>query len=165
MPSPVVPVSLFVALALSAPLRAEDAPITLAPPCATTDDQNDCVRILACIGSEGNWFNGRAFGRGSGTLAGRTAFGAQCVGRWRSRNAMGLGQADVQCDDGMEVTVLYYLQDDYTGTAIGNGRTNRGEFVRAWSGLNVLEYLRDRSAPEGENQVFLPCGSQPIPMS
>ena len=78
---------------------------------------------------------------------------------------MGLGQAEVTCDNGVEVTVFYYIQDNYTGTVLGNGLTNRGEMVRAWSGEKVLEYLRDPDRPEGENQVFLPCGSEPIPIS
>ncbi len=156
--------ALAVAVSLTASTAAQAQDVTYAPACAATGDQAHCVRVLACIGMEGLWFNGRAFGQGAGSVAGLLSDGAGCAGRWKSRNALGLGQAVVTCDNGLEVTVLYYIQDDYTGTVLGSGRTNRGELVRAWSGTKVLEYLRDPDHPEGENRVFLPCGSEPIPI-
>lgn len=128
--------------------------------CPMTDDQSNCVRILACIGDKGLWFNGRALGRGTGTLAGLVNNGAVCEGTWTSRNVLGLGQADVSCDDGMQVTVYYTYQEEYTGTAIGRGRNNRGEWVKAWSGLHVLEYLERETG-----EVALPCGEASIPIS
>ncbi len=157
--------ALTIAVSMAAPLAAQAQDVTHAPACPMTGDQANCVRVLACIGMEGLWFNGRAFGQGAGTVAGLLSDGAECVGRWKSRNVLGLGQADVTCDNGLQVTVYYYLQDSYTGTVLGNGRTNRGELVRAWSGDKVLEYLSDPDHPEGENRVFLPCGSEPIPIS
>ena len=156
--------ALTVAVLLGAPQAGQAQDVSYAPTCSMSADQSSCVRVLACIGTEGLWFNGRAFGQGTGTVAGLMSDGAQCAGRWKSRNVMGLGQADVTCDNGVEVTVIYYIQDNFTGTVLGNGLTNRGEMVRAWSGAKVLEYLRDPSRPEAENQVFLPCGSEPIPI-
>jgi hypothetical protein len=76
--------------------------------CPMTGDQENCVRILACLGEEGRWFHGRAFGRGEGTLAGVTDDGVACTGQWTSRNIVGLGQADVSCDDGATIRVIYY---------------------------------------------------------
>lgn len=163
MPRLFVPVSVFVFLQLAALAAIAQSGQLSARTCPTTDDQNNCVRILACIGQQGNWFNGRAYGRGKGALLGVTSDGAQCTGVWTSRNAVGLGQAMVQCDDGMRVTVLYTYQDEYTGTAIGRGVSNRGEIVRAWSGLNVLDYLRDPESASPE--VSLPCGPVDIPIS
>lgn len=127
-----------------------------------TDDQGNCVRILACVGSEGRWFNGRSFGRGKGSLAGLINSGEVCTGTWTSRNRLGLGEANVSCDGGMEVTVLYTYQDEYTGTAIGRGITNDGQFVQAWSGLHVLKYLRDLN---GSAIATLPCGGMNVPIS
>ena len=34
--------------------------------CPMTADDSNCVRVVACIGDEGVWFNGRAFGQGYG---------------------------------------------------------------------------------------------------
>jgi len=155
---------LSTAVLLAASLAVQSQDINYAPTCSMRADQSSCVRVLACIGTEGLWFNGRAFGQGTGVVAGLMSDGVQCTGRWKNRNAMGLGQADVTCDNGVEVMVFYYIQDNFTGTVLGNGLTNRGEMVRAWSGAKVLEYLRDPAHPEGENQVFLPCGSKPIPI-
>ena len=34
--------------------------------CPMTADDSNCVRVVACIGDEGVWFNSRAFGQGYG---------------------------------------------------------------------------------------------------
>jgi len=118
---------------------------------------------VACIGVDGKWFNGRAFGIGAGRLEGRVSNGATCKGRWVSRNLFGLGQADLSCDDGMTTTVLYTYQDFYTGTVNGHGRTNRGELVEVWSGQDVLAFLQNE---DPENPVIsLHCGLTSIPLS
>ena len=43
-----------------------------------------------------------------------------------SRNAFGLGQADVMCEDGRKGRVFYTYQDEYTGTAVGQGAMHSG---------------------------------------
>jgi len=132
--------------------------------CDTTNDQASCTPVVACIGVEGTWFNGRAFfGRGEGVLDGQISTGAHCKGRWVEQNLFGLGQADLECDDGMTITLLYTVLDSYTGTAIGHGRTNRGELVEAWSGQNVLAFIQNE---DPENPVItLHCGVTSIPLS
>lgn len=141
---------------------AQSKPNAELPFCPLTEGQDSCTRILACIGTDGDWFNGRAFGRGTGTLAGRLASGAICTGEWKNRNVFGFGQADVICDDGMGVRVIYTQQDGYTGTAIGRGLSNTGKLVKGWSGLHVLEYLsRETGLPDG----VLLCGEVEIPIS
>ena len=142
------------ALVLAQPVFAQDL-------CPMTGDSGNCVRILACVGDQGRWFQGRAFGRGQGAVAGVMSDGATCVGTWTSRNWMGAGQADVACDDGMEVTVLYTYQDEYTGTARGGGQANSGEWVQVWSGLNLLDYLHAQTG----QVLTLPCDFGNIPMS
>ncbi len=151
--------SLVILICLSAgPALAQDESL-----CPMTDDQNNCVRILACIGTDGDWFHGRAFGRGAGHLVGKISDGRRCTGSWVSHNALGLGQADVRCDGGMSVTVLYTYQDEYTGTAIGRGISSEGEMIKAWSGLHVLDYLRNPD--DATAQINLPCGAVQIPIS
>jgi len=130
--------------------------------CVMTDDQTDCVRVIACIGDQGRWFQGRSFGRGAGTLTGRINDGVTCNGTWTSSNAFGMGQADVVCSDDMTVTVIYFYQDSYTGTAIGRGNASDGTLVESWSGEHVLDYFRDGS-PDAE--AVLKCGDYGIPMS
>lgn len=131
--------------------------------CEITNGQESCSRVVACIGVEGTWFNGRAFGRGEGVLDGQLSTGAHCTGRWVQQNPVGLGQADVSCDDGMTTTVLYTYQDAYTGTAIGHGRTNRDELVEVWSGQNVLAFFQTE---DPDNPVIsMHCGLTLIPLS
>ncbi len=130
--------------------------------CPLTDDSSSCTRILACIGDDGRWFHGRSFGRGSGWLIGTTDDGVTCTGNWVSQNALGLGQADVACSDGMTVTVYYYYQDPYTGTATGRGLSNRHEIVQGWSGTHVLSYFADGRPT---TKARLRCGSHDIPLS
>ena len=130
--------------------------------CPLTDDQENCVRIIACLGDQGKWFQGRAFGRGMGALAGVFNDGTSCTGRWTNSNAAGVPQADFSCDDGMTVSVLYLHQDAYTGTAKGRGITNHGDLVEAWSGAHVLELFRDGD-PTAE--AILQCGNYGIPLS
>ena len=149
----VLPVA--IALGTSAAAQSDTA-------CRLTDDSDNCNRVVACVGDQGRWFNGRAFGRGEGTFAGTINDGVTCDGTWMSRNWLGLGQADVTCSDGMSGRVYYTYQDPYTGTAIGKGRTTDGTVLQMWSGLNVLAYLRGDS---GEPVANLPCPNGDIPMS
>jgi len=130
--------------------------------CPMTDDQSSCVRILACVGDKGRWFHGRGLGLGEGTLAGVMNDGVSCVGDWTNANAFGVPQARVTCDDGMEVTVLYFHQNEDTGTATGRGITNRDEGVQVWTGLHVLEYFKEGSPTDA---AVLKCGAYDIPIS
>lgn len=130
--------------------------------CPMTEDRTNCVRVLACYGEDGRWFHGRAFGRGEGTLAGVMDDGVACAGTWTARNAFGLGQADVACDDGETIRVIYFYQDEWTGTARGSGSPSSGARVQSWSGEHVLEYFRNGS-PTGAAR--LRCGEHDIPLS
>jgi hypothetical protein len=157
------PIAASAQLAAPTPPVAQDT-IHQAGACDTTNGQLDCARVIACIGVDGKWFNGRAmFGRGEGALEGQLSTGAACKGHWVARNFLGLGQADVKCNDGMTVTILYTVQDTYTGTAIGYGSSNRGEPIKAWSGQNVLAYFQNENP---DNPVItLHCGLTSIPLS
>ena len=130
--------------------------------CPLTDDQTSCSRVLACFGEAGRWFEGRAVGRGLGTVAGTTNDGVTCSGVWTSENGDGLGEAQVTCDDGVSVTMISTYQDYYTGTAIGQGVASNGVAVTSWSGLHVLEFLARESAT---GTPALPCGPVDIPIS
>ena len=130
--------------------------------CPMTDDQDNCVRIIACLGDQGTWFQGRSFGLGSGELVGVFNTGVTCTGHWTNSNSLGVPQADVTCDDGMTVTVYYFHQDAYTGTAKGRGLTSTGEIVEAWSGEHVLDFFRNGD-PTAD--AILQCGTFGIPMS
>ena len=130
--------------------------------CSITDDNENCNRVVACVGGDGLWFNGRAFGRGTGTFSGVLSDGGRCEGTWVSRNAVGIGQAEISCDDGRRGQAFYTYQDSYTGTAIGRGILNTGEGIKLWSGNNVLTYLRGDT---GVRTAMLPCRGGDIPMS
>jgi hypothetical protein len=123
--------------------------------------QDNCVRVLACIGVDGTWFDGEAWGWDIGTVLGATSDEVGCIGTWRSGGFLGTGTAQMQCDNGMSVNVLYYTQDNDSGTVIGRGSDSLGRAIIAWTGQNVLDYL----TPEGRPSASLPCGPTPIPIS
>ena len=121
--------------------------------CPMTADDANCVRVVPCIGNKGVWFHGRAFRRGE-EISRTTSTGLICERTWMSRNAFGLGQADVTCEDGRKGRVFYTYQDEYTGTAVGQRPMHSGEKIKIRSGTNVLEYLRGDT---GERIAYLPC--------
>ncbi len=127
-----------------------------------TEDETSCTRSFACFGDQGRWFAGRGIGRGTGVLDGMTSDGVTYEGVWTNSNAMGFGQADFDCADGTSGTVFYYLQDGYTGTATGAGKTKTGEQVEAWTGEHVLEFLAD---PKLGGKAVLRCGAHDILLS
>jgi hypothetical protein len=141
---------------LSLPAVAQEADL-----CPMTDKGGNCVRILACLGEEGRWFHGRAYGRSKGTLSGAANDGVPCAGTWVSQNANGQAQADVTCADGMQVTVLYDYQDVHTGTAVGQGIANTGDLVMAWSGDHVLTFFQNGTV---ETAATMRCGENMIPL-
>ncbi|MFW2542680.1 hypothetical protein ACN2XU_08570 [Primorskyibacter sp. 2E107] len=136
-------------------------PAELAPPCENIPGrQSNCVRVLACIGASGLYFDGAARGWDQGTVEGVTSEGIACAGHWRSGGFLGSGTSRMQCEDGLEVSVLYYTQDNETGTVIGRGTDSIGRAITVWTGENVLRYLTGDGRPSAE----LPCGPTPIPI-
>lgn len=148
-------------LRLPDPGRSEPAPQASAP-CENRPGQSDnCVRVLACLGVHGVYFDGRAYGWDTGPVLGQTSTGVDCAGHWASGGLMGTGQAGLYCQDGLTARVIYYSQDPVTGTVIGSGTDSAGRGIRVWSGDNVIKYL----TPDGRPSAELPCGAAPIPIS
>ncbi|MDP4891560.1 hypothetical protein [Cypionkella sp.] len=148
----------FALLALTFPATAQDV-----LPCETTPDNRSCARVFACIGPSGRWFEGRGIGRGQGRLDGHTSDGATCTGSWDNGDGLGtLPKAVFSCQDGTQGSVVYFHQDQYTGTAIGRGTTTKGQTVEVWTGEHVVEFFR-RGAPSA--QALLLCGEAAIPIS
>lgn len=140
---------------------AEGGAVATLPECeADLYGQNNCVRVLACIGDEGLWLDGQARGWGKGTILAVISDGTPCAGTWRADGPLGFGLAEATCEDGVTMQAVYTTRDDETGTAIGTGRDSLGRQIRAWSGLYVLDFLRG----EGETPK-LPCGPTDIPIS
>ena len=132
----------------------------LQAPCAMTEGTDNCARVLACVGDDGIWFAGRAFGRGNGDLSGAMSNGTACTGRWTERNWFGAGQADVTCTNGQTGRVYFTYQDRWTGTATGNGEMSGGQRIEMWSGNRVPEFLQNTTG-----KPALPCGDAAIPIS
>lgn len=149
------------------PLAAPAETLRLTPdqnadqsPCiARGGDPNSCVRVLACIGTQGEWFDGRAYGWDDGTVSGTTNLGIHCEGHWSTRFSIGTSQ--LTCDDGRMIEMLYTNQDNATGTGIGHGRDSTGQPIQSWAGTHVLEFL----TPEGAVEPRLLCGTQEILVS
>lgn len=133
-----------------------------AEPCENTGRADNCSRVLACVGEDGLWFDGRSDGWGEGTLSGRLSDGTACTGVWGHRGWFGLSlDAELRCEDGRSGRVRYTAQDPETGTGIASGALRDGTRVRAWTGRNVLAFL----TPEGERVARLPCEGGAIPVS
>jgi len=74
---------------------------------------------------------------------------------------MGAGLGEMTCEDGLQINVLYYNQDNETSTAIGGGTDSLNRPVQIWSGNNVLQFL---TGP-GAFGPALPCAAGDIPLS
>lgn len=149
---PVLPVI----ICLAAPLHAETDICVNVP-----YSQDNCVRVLACIGDQGLHFDGQARGWDVGPVTGAISNGVSCTGTWTADGPGGAGMGKMACEDGLEIGVIYYAQDSETSTVIGRGSDSIGQPVQVWSGENVLEFL----PPDGAVSARLPCMSGPIPMS
>ncbi len=145
------------ALLAATPINAQD----LGPCRSVPYSQKNCARVLACIGENGLWFDGRVRGWGAGSITGYLSDDTYCKGSWTADGPLGAGLGEMSCEDGLEVDVLYYSQDDATGTAIGGGTDNKGRNVQVWSGENVLQFLTG----EGAYGPALPCVQGDIPIS
>ena len=139
--------SALVLLALAVPAAAQET-------CERTAEGESCVRVLACFGDTGRWFDGRAIGRGAGTVSGTTDDGVACEGTFdSSEDSDYFGTADFTCEDGLTGQVTYHTTDPETGTALGEGVAEDGTSIQVWTGEYVLEYLR-----RGTGEVArLPC--------
>ncbi|MES0825680.1 hypothetical protein [Ruegeria sp. SCP11] len=105
---------------------------------------SNCAPILACLGSSGVYFTGRAVGWGQGTHAGRTSADFSCHGEWRAQGSLGFGEATLECDNGLTGNAFFTYQHAETGTASGIGLLSNGEAFQVWSGANVDQFLINR---------------------
>lgn len=142
------------------PLLESVKPEQVTPCVGIPGSTESCVRILACVGSEGLWFDGRAMGWDAGTVEGKLSDGHNCTGEWRSGFAFGTGRSVVSCTDGSRGHVLYYIEHNETGTVEGSGLDTKGRKLRVWTGLNVLEFLKGKDGVPRLN-----CGTTAIPIS
>lgn len=124
-------------------------------------DKANCVRALACLGSEGVYFDGQVHGWDTGIIIGFLDDGTACNGEWIAGGPQTPGRASLICENGVEADVLYHTLNNETGTVIGSGLDNQGREITAWSGEKVLQFL---TGPDDDTPV-LPCGPAPIPIS
>ena len=147
---------------LNVPGLSPDAPAH--PPLPLCENRvgstENCVRILACVGNEGLWFDGQAWGWDTGTIIGYLSTGEACQGTWTSCAWFGGGESSISCTDGTKGRVYYLSQDGRTGTVIGNGVDNHGRHLKVWTGTHVLEFLS-----KGGRGPELPCTETAIPIS
>lgn len=130
------------------------------PPCKNTPEKGQpCVRVLACIGNEGVYFDGQARGEGVGIILGRTNRGQQCSGHWGAHKQLGAGRARLKCGDGSQFHLNFAARDGATGTTISAGKDSHGRMIRAWSGANVLHFL-----DQGDDMPSLKCGKLMVPL-
>jgi hypothetical protein len=148
---------LLAAICTTSPLAAQDIGVCRNIPYS----QDNCVRVLACVGDQGLQFDGKARGWDKGTVSGQISDFTQCTGTWDSDGPFGTGIGQMTCEDGVEMNVIYYSQDGITGTTIGRGTDTLGRALQVWSGENILEFL----TPDGSNTARLPCINGDIPIS
>ncbi|MFP7672167.1 hypothetical protein ACG74X_02295 [Marivita sp. S0852] len=124
-------------------------------------DQTNCVRALACLGTEGVYFDGQAHGWDTGIVVGHLNDGTACQGNWVAGGPNKPGRASLQCDNDVKANVIYHTLDNETGTVIGSGKDTLDRDITVWSGEKVLMFL---TGPDDQTPV-LPCGPAPIPIS
>ena len=148
---------LLAAILFVSPAMAEDYGA-----CRTIPGSPDnCVRAVACVGDQGLTFDGQARGWDQGSIAGQLSDDTSCTGTWSSDGPFSTGIATLLCAGDLTIDVIYYNQDNATGTTIGRGMDSRGRAVQAWTGRNVLKFL----TPDGQAIAMLPCASSAIPIS
>lgn len=131
--------------------------------CKTTvGDTASCSPLVACIGSSNMYFTGQAHGWDTGTLIGTTNAGFACTGTWKARNALGLGQAEIGCSNGLRAIAYFTYIDGDTGTVIGHGTTSDGQAIQLWSGQQIQQFLINET---GDINARLMCGNAEIPLS
>lgn len=128
-------------------------------PCAGVDGA--CTPIYACIAPDAVFARGRALGESGGDVSARLSTGEACSGFW-NRAADGTGTVFGDCDDGRSFFVSFTYLHPSSGTAIGEGATDRGEDIRGWSGRNVSGFLSDA---QEEWLGRLRCGQVLYPVS
>lgn len=121
----------------------------------------NCVPVLACVGDQGLFFEGRAFGWGEGRVSGFISDDTFCEGTWAANGPSEPGTSALNCTDGTDIDVLYYTQDNATGTVVGEGEDSRGREILAWTGENVKQFL---TGPDAFGPA-LPCVQGDIPIS
>lgn len=123
--------------------------------------QENCVPIVGCLGDEGDHFVGRAIGWDNGTFEGLSRSMLTCFGEWTTSNALGLGQANIYCDEGLKGVAYFAYQDVVTGTATGQGVLSDGSRLRMWSGHNIQQFIQNQT---GDVDARLMCGEVPVPI-
>jgi len=121
----------------------------------------NCVRVLACVGDQGLWLDGKARGWDQGTVTALRNDNVVCQGTWDSNGPLGTGRSQIACQDGTSANVIYYNQDNLTGTVSGQGLDSKDRRIQVWTGENVLQFL---TAP-GAYGPALPCVAGDIPIS
>ncbi len=133
------------------------------PPCGPSKAVGKtCMRVLACIGEKGVFFDGQARGDGVGIILGQTSEGVQCSGHWSNidgTDIRGEGRARLKCADGSRFHLVYDERDNHDGTQVGVGKDSKGRMIRAWTGENVLHFLEDKN-----HNPTLKCGDQMVPL-
>jgi hypothetical protein len=142
-------------------LPRSEAPAAPAPCQNRPYETSSCSRILACVGDDGLWLDGQARGWDTGTLTATASDGTTCTGTWWVVGERRAG-AEMACSDGSRGWVRYVAQDSITGTGIAAGAMEDGRSIRAWTGENVLEYLREEA---GGPEALLPCTSAGVLIS
>ena len=132
------------------------AELALDPSCTWNEGQAEsCSHLVGCIAGE-TAFVGRDMGWDTGTLDGTLADGTSCTGTWDSFQ----GAAQFECENGLSGQVVYWFQDEVTGTSLGSGATAEGRPIETWSG----PYLADYASAEFGRPV-LQCGATTIPLN
>lgn len=116
----------------------------------------NCSEIVACIEETGEYFRGGASNDDDGgPLIIRSSLGHVCTGDWW-RTVLGIGRAEITCDDGRAGKATFLWFDKDSGTVVGSGTLNNGEEIRYWTGGKLEQYFNEIDPAERDRMSCSP---------
>ena len=124
-----------------------------------TNSEQPCDQILACIGTDGQWFSGIALGFGPlNSVVGTLDNGIVCTGQRMHYNKTLTGQITLECTDGTQGTVVYENHALHQTYGTGHAQLDDGRAIEVWVAQDIKSALRVVSGDD-EDRLLCPDGA------
>ena len=124
-----------------------------------TSIERPCDQILACIGTDGQWFSGIALGFGPlNSVVGTLDNGIVCTGQRMHYSKALTGQITLECADGSQGTVVYENHAPHQTYGTGHAQLDDGRAIEVWVAQDIKSALRVVSGDD-EDRLLCPDGA------